>query len=87
MRNNGLAPVTKDSNFPYYGCGIYFRGKTISYSSVNLELKATFVRFHHILRMRAIQRKLSSKTFYPNSRAKEHLQEIRETFNRNLKGI
>ena len=55
MRNNKYAIVTKDTKFPYSGCGIYYSGKTISYSSGDLKIKKAFTSFVHVLRIRNIR--------------------------------
>lgn len=55
MRNAKYAVVTKDTKFPYSGCGIYYRGKTISYSSGDLKIKKAFISLVHILRIRNIR--------------------------------
>jgi hypothetical protein len=60
MRNNGLAKISENTNYPYNGTGIYIKGKTISYESCSFGKRRIFVNFRFIklkMKYRRIYRK------------------------------
>ena len=48
MRNNGLATISENTEYPYNGTGIYINGKTISYESCSWRRRKAFVNFSTI---------------------------------------